>query len=420
MIVFGPYLQVLRRPGAARFSGAGMLARLQMSMAGIGSVMLLSAERNSFTIAGTVTAIYALSAAIIGPQISRQIDMRGQRRVVPIQLMVHLPTIAAMIVIAVATELNWPIFLLAFVAGASQPTVGPLVRTRWSAMLSGTPQLRTAFAWESLVDEAVFMIGPPLATVLALQLFPSAGLIMATIFLVVGTTLLLTQRATEPVPAPRTARSHGRPAILLPGVAGLAAIFVLVGGIFGSFEVATIAFTKEAGHPGAAGLLLAIYSGASLIGGMIFGVLHLKASLLRQFMFAVVALTVVTLPIPFMGSLVLVGVGLLVAGVACSPVLISGMSLVESVVPSHRLTEAMSWTNSGMAVGLAVATPLAGRVIDIAGASTAYWVTAGCAVGALVIALLVLPSLKRARDAVTGQPVATETVADAIGATSAS
>ena len=252
--MFGPYIQVLRRPGAARFSAAGMLARMQMSMAGLGAVMLLSAERGSFAVAGVVSSIYALSAAAISPQISRLIDIKGQRRIVPKQLLVHVPAIALMIIVAVYTPLTWPIFVLAFMAGASQPIIGPLVRTRWSTMLSGDPALRTAFAWESLIDEAVFIIGPPLATIVALQLFPAAASILATTLLVIGTLLLLTQRSTEPVPSGRARAKGGRPAILLPGVFGITAIFALMGGIFGAFEVTTVAYAKEAGHAGVAGL----------------------------------------------------------------------------------------------------------------------------------------------------------------------
>src|ERR1700712_4106316 len=372
-----------------------MLARMQMSMAGLGAVMLLSAERGSFAVAGIVSSIYALSAAAISPQISRMIDIRGQRRVVPKQLFLHVPAIAAIIFFAVYTELTWPIFVLAFLAGASQPIIGPLVRTRWSAMLSGDPQLRTAFAWESLIDEAVFIIGPPLATVIALQLFPAAALIPATTLLGIGTLLLLTQRSTEPPPSGRSRAKAGKPAILLPGVAGITAIFALMGGIFGAFEVTTVAFAKEAGHAGVAGLLLAFYAFGSLLAGLVFGVAKLKSSLLKQFGVAIAALAVVTLPLPFLPNIVFVGGGLMLAGVACSPALISGMSLVERIVPAHRLTETMSWTGSGMAVGIAMATPLAGLVIDSHGASAAYWVTSGCAIGGFLVALMVLPSLRR-------------------------
>ena len=109
---------------------------------------------------------------------------------------------------------------------------------------------------------------------------------------------------------------------------------MLLGGIFGSFEVTTVAFSKQAGVPGAAGLVLALYAIGSLIAGLIFGALALRASLLKQFMIAVAALAVVTFPLPFLDSIWLVAIGLFVAGIACSPVLISGMALIERIVPS--------------------------------------------------------------------------------------
>ena len=275
--------------------------------------------------------------------------------------------------------------------------MGPLVRARWSAQLHGSPLLRTAFAWESLVDESVFILGPPLATIVALQVNSSAALVLATILLIVGTLLLLTQRSTEPKPSGRQNATKGKSAILLPGVGGIALIFVMLGGIFGSFEVTTVAFTKEAGVPGAAGILLALYAVGSLLAGLIFGALALKATLLRQFMIAVAALAVVTISLPFLGMIWQVAIGLFVAGIACSPVLISGMALVERIVPSARLTESMAWATSGLAVGIAVATPLAGVIIDNYGAQIAYWVTSGCAIGALLIAGLVFTSLRRAQ-----------------------
>jgi hypothetical protein len=318
-----------------------------------------------------------------------------------------VPTLLAMVAIALWTPLTWPIFVLAFVAGASQPIMGPLVRARWSVQLHGTSLLRTAFAWESLIDEAVFIIGPPLATIVALQINPSAGILLATVMLIVGSILLLAQRSTEPTPTGRHTAAKGKPAILLPGVAAIAAVFVMMGGLFGSFEVTTVAFTKAAGVPEAAGVVLALYAAGSLLAGLIFGALTLRASLLRQFMIAVAVLTVVSAPLPFLPQVWQVAVGLFVAGLACSPVLISGMSFIERVVPGGRLTESMAWVTSGVAVGIAVASPLAGVIIDEFGARTAYWVTSGSALGALLVALAFLPSLRRAQ---TGAAVPVERV----------
>ena len=96
-----------------------------------------------------------------------------------------------------------------------------------------------------------------------------------------------------------------------------------------------MAFTREAGVAEAAGLLLALYAVGSLTAGLIFGALAIKASLVRQFMISVAALAVVTLPLPFLSTVWLVAVGLFVAGIACSPVLISGMALIERDRPGQ-------------------------------------------------------------------------------------
>ena len=394
--MFRPYLQVLRHPGALRFTAAGWLARMQMSMVGVGAVLFVSAERDSFAVAGIASAVFSIAVAAIGPQVSRLIDTFGQRTVVPIQLAIHVPAVIGIILVGTFTTLNWPIYVLAGIAGAAAPNIGPLVRARWSAQLSGSPMLRTAFAWESLIDEVVFILGPPLATIVALQVFDSAALVLATAFLIVGTALLLMQTSTEPRPSGRAQSKGGRPAILLPGLAGIAAIFVLVGGVFGTMEVTSVAFAKEQGSPGSAGLILAVYSVGSLGGGLVFGALNLKATLVRQYVTAACAVGLVTLPIPFLDSIWSVSAGALFAGIAVAPVLISGMALVERIVPAARLTESMSWASSGLSVGLAISMPVAGMIIDNDGASSAYLLMSGFAVGAAIIALLMLGTLRRA------------------------
>ena len=46
------------------------------------------------------------------------------------------------------------------------------MRARWSHGLRGTPLLNTAFAWEAVLDEVVFIVGPVLATFLATASIP--------------------------------------------------------------------------------------------------------------------------------------------------------------------------------------------------------------------------------------------------------
>ena len=84
------------------------------------------------------------------------------------------------------------------------PSIGSMVRTRWSSLVDGDPRrLHTAFALESVNDELIFVIGPALVTVLATQLTPASGIATASLLCVVGTLLFAAQRKTEPAPRPK-------------------------------------------------------------------------------------------------------------------------------------------------------------------------------------------------------------------------
>ena len=397
--MFGQYVSILRFPGALLFSLTGLFARLQLSMASMGATLLIVAERDSYALAAQITALYAVSGAVISPLVSRRIDRFGQHRIVPLQLAVHVPAILGLIFVATLDGLTPLLFVLAFVAGASQLSVGSLVRARWSKIYTGTPQLRTAFAMESLIDEIVFIAGPPLATVLALQVFPSAALLFATAVLTIGCTVLVLQRSTQPLPSGQPASAAGGSALRLPGVAAIAGIFVLLGGVFGSFELTTIGFAQEKGVADWTGVLLAVYSIGSLIAGFVFGAHSFRTLLPGQLLGSAVLLGVVSAPLALMHTPVLLGVAAFVAGFAVAPVLISGMSLIEHIVPGHRLTESMTWCSGGLSVGLAGGLLLAGFIVDTMSASTAYLVTSGCGIGVLVVAFAVRGSLRRAYEA---------------------
>lgn len=401
--MFGQYVRVLRFPGALLFSLTGLFARLQLSMASMGATLLVVAERDSYSLAAQITAVYAVSGAVISPLVSRRIDQYGQHRVVPLQLAVHVPAILGLILVTTLDGLTPLLFVLAFAAGASQLSVGSLIRARWSKIYTGTPQLRTAFAMESLIDEVVFIAGPPLATVLALQVFPSAALLFATAVLTVGCTVLVLQRSTQPLPSGQPSSATGGNALRLPGVAGVAGIFVLLGGVFGSFELTTIGFAQEKGVAGYTGLLLAMYSIGSLIAGFAFGARTFRTPLPGQLLAAAALLAVVSAPLALMSTPWLLGAAAFVAGFAVAPVLISGMSVIEHIVPGRRLTESMTWVSGGLSVGLAGGLLLAGAIVDSMSAATAYLVTSGCGIGVFLVALLVRGSLRRAFDAASAR-----------------
>lgn len=67
----------------------------------------------------------------------------------------------------------------------------------------------------------------------------------------------------------------------------------------------------------------------------------------------------------------LAGLGLLV-GLCIAPALISGYTLVESLVPASARTEAFTWLTGAVALGQAAAVTVAGRLADANGASAGF------------------------------------------------
>src|SRR5262252_4412873 len=195
-----PYLEILRLPGALAFSAAGFLARMPMSMFSLGTVLLVAATTGRYGLAGLVAAAGAVGYALGAPQLARLVDRFGQRRVLR-------PQVAAFGVATVAfmtlAEIHAPlaaVIVLGALAGATMPSVGSMVRARWSVLLAGTGRLHTAFSLESVADEIIFVVGPALVTLLATAVYPAAGVGAATVLCVTGTLLFAAQRRTEPQP----------------------------------------------------------------------------------------------------------------------------------------------------------------------------------------------------------------------------
>jgi MFS family permease len=370
------YRRVLVLPGAMAFSMSGLVARLPISMVSLGIVLLVSTRSGSYGLAGAVSASYLIANAAFAVLQGRLTDRLGQSRVLPGTILVFAVALALMMW---AVEEGWPTpfpHLLAAVAGAALPQVGSSVRARWSYLTRDNHDLQTAFAFEAVVDEAVFMLGPTIVTLLATAVHPLAGLTAAILTGVAGTLALAAQRRTEP-PAHRTAHAHRTD--LPMGWAVLGPLVVAsfgLGVLFGASEVAVVAFSDELGAKAAAGLLLAAFALGSLLSGFITGAIRWKAPVQTRFRWGTLVLGLAMTPLPFVDTFWLMGLLLFLAGFAISPTLIASVSWVEETVPANRLTEGISIMTTGLGAGVAPGAAAAGIVVDRQGASASFWVTA--------------------------------------------
>jgi MFS family permease len=390
--MFTTYRRVLSLPGALAFSLGGLVARLPISMVSLGIVLLVSTRTGSYGLAGTVSAAYLVATALFAVLQGRLIDRRGQRRVLPVAVAVFATAmVALMVVVELDRSFPWP-HLCAAIAGATMPQIGSCVRARWSHLVADRQGLHTAFAFESVVDETVFILGPALVTVLATTVHPLAGLVTAVAAAVTGTAVLVSQRGTEPPPRERS----GHPAVPLRwGVlAPLVGCAFAMGVLLGGAEVATVAFSDEHGNTALSGLVLALWALGSLLSGVVTGALSLTASNGTRFRWGMLAMGVLMLPLPFVGSFVLLAGFLFLSGFAVSPTLIAGFAWIEEVVPAGRLTEGITLFTTGLGAGLAPGAALVGVVVDAAGAPTSFWVAgaAGLAGAALAFTAAERPS----------------------------
>ncbi|MFC4695224.1 MFS transporter [Geodermatophilus arenarius] len=394
--LFGPYGRLFTVPGAVWFSLAGWVARLPLPMLGLGAVLLVEGESGSYGLAGAVSGTLALAAAVGGPQWARAMDRRGQGRVLQAAMAAYLATGLAFVGVVVADGPRWAWFALAGLTGASLPNIGALVRARWAAALEDAERRQTAFAFESVVDEVVFVVGPPLVTVLGTMVAPAAGFTTGIVLGTVGGLWLARQRATEPTatPAPSAGGRH-RPAALNAAVLLVCATYLGVGTVFGAMDVVVVGFAEEQGAPALAGLALALYAGGSLVAGLAYGVARLRGTLATRFLATAVFFGLAAQGLWAVASLpLLVGAGFL-AGLAVAPVLVSGTSLAESRVPRAALTEALAWTNTGLTLGVTAGSALAGAAVDAWGARAAFAVPALAAAVAAALALVGAPLLRR-------------------------
>ena len=401
-MLLGPYRRVLSVPGGAAFSAAGFVARLPISMQTLGTVLLVAATSGSYALAGAVSATFALAQAVFSPVLGRLVDRLGQARVLIVALAVHTVGAGALVGLAVAEAPAWTLFAAAAVYGGSYPQPGSLVRARWSHVLADTALLPTALSWESVIDEVIFVVGPVLVTVLATGVAPAAGLLAAYGFTLVGSIALALQRRTQPPTHPAVDGRRRRSVLTLPGVPVLVLVVVALGSVFGSVEVATVAFTAERGHPAAAGIVLALLAGGSLVAGLWYGAVRWRAAVHRRFVLGVLLLAAATVPLPFAPGVVVLAVLAFVGGFAISPALIAGFALLDRLVPARSRTEGLAWFSTGIGIGLALSSSVTGQVVDAAGGRAGLGVTVASGLLAAAIALAGARRLRPPATAGTG------------------
>ncbi|MFB7892829.1 MFS transporter [Microbacterium sp. NPDC056044] len=375
-----------RRPSLIREAGyayfpIALIARLPFAMMVVGILTLVVSARGSLALGGATSAMTGLGTALIGPLLGAAADRFGQRRVLLVAGAANSVMLATMAWLAFAPVPDAALLAVAFFIGATMPQVAPLSRSRLVGIIGRaypkerrTPVVNGAMAYESAADEIVFVFGPVIVGLLATTLNPAAPVIGAAVLglvFVSAFALHPTARAgaasvdgSRPEQAP--ARELFRPRVLAPVVGALG-----MGLFFGAMLTSLTAFMAERGVPEQAGLVygaMGIGSAALALGVALFPA---RFTLRARWLTFAAILVAGTIALPFVDSVAVIAICLLVIGIGIGPTLVTQYSLAAAFSPRGRSATVMTMLGSAIVVGQSAASAVTGLVADTAGAGTA-------------------------------------------------
>ncbi|MCM1967517.1 MULTISPECIES: MFS transporter [unclassified Streptomyces] len=374
----GPYRRLFALPGTRGFTTGNLIARLPMGMFGISAVMMIAGQRGSYALAGGVVAAGLAATAVVAPWTARLVDRHGQARVaVPATLVAVLGSLS--LVACVRTEAPaWTLFA-SYAATATTPNIGGMSRARWTHLLKGDPAAHhTAMSFEQAADELAFMLGPVVAAFLCTTVFPEAGTLAGAALLLTGMLVFTAHRATEP---PAAAPVRGRSPLRALG--RLLPLFFVLGTMFGSLEITSVAHLGGHGLGALSGPVIALQAAGSCLAGLLYGTLRPRG------LPACLAVLAAAMALPWAaaatGSVPALAAALLAAGMATAPVMVTAMSRIHAVIPPGRLNEGMTLAVTAIFAGIAAGSATAGSAIDRWGTTAPYALPAAAALLALLV-----------------------------------
>jgi len=403
MSVFSRYGEVLHPPGTATALTASVVGRLSLGMTGLALLILVRDVTGSYSGAGAVSAAYAVSFAVGAPSRARGADRKGPVGVLRWCGVLHPLAFGLLVVLAEVGASVLALAACAVLVGLTVPPLGAVMRALWGVVVE-SDQLSSAYSLESVVVEACFVLGPLLVAVLSTTLDPAAGVVASGLVAGAGALWLSASSLLAQV-EPHPERSSALAGPLVSPVVRACLLNVLWIGVgFGTIEVATLAFVDEHGSAKAtAGVVLAVWSIGSILGGLVYGGLHLRTTAARQLPALVAAVSIgAILPVLAPGVLVL-ALLLMLSGSTIAPFSACNSVLLGSAAPLGTVTEVFAWNGSMIFGGAAAGTALAGVLVDTAGARAAFAATAVSGLLAFGSSLLGLRALRR--HGVAGAPI---------------
>lgn len=293
MAIMNRYRQLLVLPNVWVLVLAAFPARVAYGMVGLALFFKTQQETGSIALAGLVIGANSLAGSFTAGIRGAVIDRYGQKW--PIRILV--PAYAGMMISVNISHSATFIIILATIMGLTAPPINLSIRPLWRSVVTGD-FLRTAYAVDSSVMNTASVIGPVIATTLALSSRPGSALITATVLMLIGggaLALAPISRDWKPEKKESNAQSLWRnPALRLMMLEGS-----FIGFGWGLFDVAVPAFAtiEKVAHRTA--WVFAAMGVFSIIGGLVAGLLSKRTSSLSALRKTYLIWFLASIPIAF-------------------------------------------------------------------------------------------------------------------------
>ena len=339
-------------PQVIRLGISAFPARLAYGMIGLGIFFKAEQETGSIAVAGFAIGLNSLASSLTAGLRGSVMDKFGQKW--PIRILV--PLYASLILLLNTMETRQSILVTAFILGITSPPINLSVRPLWKDIVPDS-FLRTAYAFDSSMMSSTSVIGPVVITALSLSSRPELGLgTTATLMFIGGIALSLTPVSRDWIPEKRQKdqqklwRDRAIQLLMLEGC--------FIGFGSGVFNVAIPAFATQENVQYRVAWILATYGAATVIGGLLGGLVSRKLAPLSAFRTVYLFWFIACIPMAFTypdWSMALVGACIGLLGGAQK---VFYFEILEAVRPKGSQTSSLGWIwtveGSFMAVGAAV------------------------------------------------------------------
>src|SRR4051812_33592824 len=366
------YAEFVRQPGVARLLVVALLSRMPIGMTGFAMLMFLRQSLGDFALAGSAVGITFISMAIAAPIQGRLIDRLGPKPLLLVTGTVQ-PLALLGILESATRHVSFPVLAgCAALAGAFASPITTVTRTIWRHRFQREEDRRTAFALDAVCIEINFTLGPALIGGVLAVWGPTTGFAVAIGVVVAAFLIYMASGSLRHFKRIESSERH----LLGPLTdARLWLVFIATFGLtlcFGLIEVGYPAFATSIAAPALGGGLLAINSIGSAIGGTLYGGMHFRAPIERQF---AGAMALMSLPLFLHAAFqqpAVFGVVAFFAGALIAPSITAQSVLVSRLTPAKYATEAFTWSSTFIVGGRGGGIAMGGWLVEHSGLRPAF------------------------------------------------